>query len=108
MIKVFYCSNRKVIKIGVDVAALRIRNERRGNVTEKKKKRETQVCLGHLSDRAVAGRSYHEQKQQDNEPAPQGQITAYHTAKDQNAIAAWLLMSCKNFVYQRASFLSYT
>lgn len=94
-------------KIGVDVAALRIRNERRGNVTGKKK-RETQVCLGHLSDRAVAERGYHEQKQQDNEPAPQGQITAYHTAKDQNAIAAWLLMSCKNFVYQRASCLSYT
>lgn len=97
-----YCSNRKVIKIGVDVAALRIRNERRGNVTGKKKK-ETQVCLGHLSDRAMAERGYHEQKQQDNEPAPQGQITAYHTAKDQNAIAAWLLM-----IYQRASLLSYT
>lgn len=33
-----YCSNRKVIKSGVNVAALRIRNERRGNVTGKKKK----------------------------------------------------------------------
>lgn len=56
----------------------------------------------------MAERGYHEQKQQDNEPAPQGQITAYHTAKDQNAIATWLLMSCKNFVYQRTSFLSHT
>lgn len=81
---------------------------REGGMSQEKKKRETQVCLGHLSDRAVAERDYHEQKQQDNEPASQGQITAYHTAKDQNAIAAWLLMSCKNFVYQRASFLSYT
>lgn len=58
-------------------------------MSQEKKKKQTQVCLGHLSDRAMAERGYHEQKQQDNEPAPQGQITAYHTAKDQNAIAAW-------------------
>lgn len=80
---------------------------REGEMSQEKKKK-TQVCLRHLSDRAMAERGYHEQKQQDNEPAPQGQITAYHTAKDQNAIAAWLLMSCKNFVCQKASFLSYT
>lgn len=71
-------------------------------------KKQTQVCLGHLSDRAMAERGYHEQEQQDNETVPQGQITTYHTTKDQNAIATWLLMSCKNFVYQSTSFLSYT
>lgn len=63
----------------------------RERVTEKKK--HTQVSLGHLSDSAMAERGYHEQKQQNNEPAPQGQITAYQTAKDQNAIATWLFIN---------------